>query len=109
VARAYLDEDVDVLLCLLLKARGIPCSTAREQGMLQKEDEEQLEFAVSLQSTLITHNRRDFEDLYTEYLEQGRNHFGIIVAKRQDTYLIARKVVRLLKEHPAIEDQLWYI
>lgn len=40
--RIYLDEDVNVLLADLLKARGFEAITTREAGQLSKTDEEQL-------------------------------------------------------------------
>jgi uncharacterized protein DUF5615 len=43
----YLDEDVDVLIADLLRARGFKVTTTQEIGKLGKDDEEQLEYAVT--------------------------------------------------------------
>ena len=40
--RAYLDEDVDVLLAPLLGAHGIDCLTTVDAGKLVSTDEQQL-------------------------------------------------------------------
>lgn len=44
--RLYLDEDVNVLVADLLKARGFDALTARDAGQLQASDEDQLAYAV---------------------------------------------------------------
>jgi hypothetical protein len=67
----YLDEDVDVLVADLLKARGSIATTARDAGNLQASDADQLAFAVSQQETLLTHNRADSEALARGYFETG--------------------------------------
>ena len=59
----YLDEDVDVLVADLLRARGFVAITTREAGNLHANDADQLAFAVAQQKTLLTHNRADFEGL----------------------------------------------
>ena len=55
----YLDEDVNVLVADLLKARGFDAITAREAGKLNATDAEQFTYAVSQARTLVTHNRTD--------------------------------------------------
>ncbi|MBE9212367.1 DUF5615 family PIN-like protein [Plectonema cf. radiosum LEGE 06105] len=48
----YLDEDVNVLLADLLKARGFEAITTRQAAQLSKADEEQLAYAVTQELTL---------------------------------------------------------
>ncbi|MEH1910804.1 MAG: hypothetical protein V7L05_07805 [Nostoc sp.] len=43
----YLDEDVNVILADLVKARNFEATTAQKAGQLGKTDEEQLAYAVS--------------------------------------------------------------
>jgi len=64
----YLDEDVDVLVADLLRARGFVATTTRDAGKLQASDAEQMACAVGRQETLLTHNRADFEALARTYL-----------------------------------------
>jgi predicted nuclease of predicted toxin-antitoxin system len=59
IAELYLDEDVDVLVADLLRARGFVATTTRDAGKLQASDTEQMACAVSRQETLLTHNRAD--------------------------------------------------
>ena len=51
----YLDEDADVLVAHLLRARGFVATTTRDEGQLQKSDAEQLAYAVSQQKAIMTH------------------------------------------------------
>lgn len=59
----YLDEDVDVLVADLIRARGFSVITTREAGQLGNNDADQLAYAVNRQKTFFTHNRVDFEVL----------------------------------------------
>jgi predicted nuclease of predicted toxin-antitoxin system len=110
-AKVYLDEDVDILVAHLLTARGLDLTTAREQKMLGKTDPEQLLFATSLERCFLTHNRLDFEQLHTNYLINGQEHRGILIAKRRNSYEIAERIAILLDTLTAdeIANQLLYI
>jgi predicted nuclease of predicted toxin-antitoxin system len=57
----YLDEDVDVLVADLIRARGFTAITTRDAGNLHKDDDEQLSYAADNQFVFVTHNRVDFE------------------------------------------------
>jgi hypothetical protein len=107
----YTDEDVDVLLKPLLNAKGFMVFTALEERMLGKSDKEQLEHAIKLKSTFLTHNRIHFEKLANNFLEERKQHNGIIVATRRNVYELARRIARLLELHNTeyIKNQLWYI
>jgi predicted nuclease of predicted toxin-antitoxin system len=76
----YLDEDVDVLIAQLLRARGFAVVTTQEAGHLHNNDAEQLAYAVSQHKTLLTHNRADFEALAQIYFaaEQPHWHFTVL-------------------------------
>ena len=76
----YLDEDVDVLIAQLIRARGFVVVTTQEAGQLRNSDAEQLVYAVSQRKTLLTHNRVDFEALAQTYFAASQPHDGIIVA-----------------------------
>jgi predicted nuclease of predicted toxin-antitoxin system len=107
----YLDEDVSVLVADLLRGRGFVATTTRDEGQLGKSDAEQLAFAISLGRTLLTHNRTDFEALAQEYTAAGRTHYGIILAQRQPSYELLRRLIRLLNQVTAdeMENQVRYI
>lgn len=110
-AEVYLDEDVSVLVADLLHARGFRSTTARDAGRLGQSDAGQLDYAVSLKMMVLTHNRADFEALHRQYVVEGRNHWGIIVAARRLPPLIVANLLRLLNKLTADElrDQLLYV
>lgn len=107
----YLDEDVDVLIADLVRARGFIVATTQESRHIGSSDEEQLEHAVNLQSTFLTHNREDFEVLAEEYFSTGREHYGIIIAVRRSPYEIVRRLLMIMNEFTADEmkNQIRYI
>jgi len=106
----YTDEDVATLVATLLQAKGWDVTTVPEQSTLSISDRKQLEFAVSIQRCLITHNRVDFERLHIEYVEANREHYGIIVVPQQNPYKIARRIEALANALSAdeIANQLLY-
>ncbi|MCK4575567.1 DUF5615 family PIN-like protein [candidate division WOR-3 bacterium] len=107
----YLDEDVSVLLSELLKGRGYKSLTTRDAGMLGKKDSEQLDYAISQKSVLLTHNRVDFEKLHKEYIQSGKEHYGIIIAKRISEHVTLKRLLKILNSVTAdeIRNQLKYI
>lgn len=84
-ALLYLDEDVPILLAGLLQGRGFDVTTAQLQQMLGKTDDEQLAYAAQQERCILTHNRVDFEKLHANYLTTGKNHAGILIARRRNT------------------------
>jgi predicted nuclease of predicted toxin-antitoxin system len=109
--RLYLDEDVNVLVADLLKARGFDTFTVRDAGQLQASDEEQLAYAVSQQRALVTHNRGDFEALIQTYFDTGQKHYGVILAVRRPPQEIAQRLLAILNQVTAdeMENQVRYI
>lgn len=107
----YTDEDVDILIKPLLNAKGFAVFTTLDEGMLGKSDKEQLEHAMKLKYIFLTHNRVHFEELYAGLLEEGKEHYGIIIATRRNIYELARRVARFLELHTIeiLKNQLWYL
>ena len=107
----YTDEDVDVLIKPLLKAKGFTVFTTLDEGMLGNSDMVQLDHAIELNSIFLTHNRVHVEELYANLIEEGKEHYGIIIATRRNVYELARMVSRFLELHTddSIKNQLWYI
>jgi len=95
-AKVYVDEDVDVLVATLLLAQGLDATTVRDREMLGKLDDEQLAYATSIERCILTHNRVDFERLHLQYIDDGREHSGIIIVPRKSVYEIVQRVGILL-------------
>jgi Domain of unknown function (DUF5615) len=107
----YLDEDVDVLIAQLMRARGFAVVTTQEAGQLRNSDAEQLAYAVSQHKTLLTHNRVHFEALAQTYFAAGQPHDGIIIVVRRPPREIARRLLRILNSVTAeeMQNQVRYI
>ncbi len=110
-AKLYFDEDVSVILARVLLGRGFDVLTARDADMLRKTDEEQLLFGTKQGRVIVTHNRRHFEKLHLDFVQQQLEHSGIVIAGRRDVYEIARRVALLLNATPSslFANQLFYI
>lgn len=91
-ASLYMDEDMSALVATLLRSRGLDVTNVPEQSTLGKTDSEQLEFAASLGRCLVTHNRVDFERLHLQFIEEGREHCGIIVVPQKSAYEVVQRV-----------------
>jgi len=109
-ATLYTDEDMSALVATLLRSRGLDVTTVPEQATLGKTDREQLEFATSLGRCLLTHNRVDFEQLHLQYMQEDKQHFGIIVVPQKNAYEVARRIGILVSALMADEiiNQLLY-
>jgi len=95
--RIYVDEDaMDRDLVEGLRARGVDVLTALEAGMIERSDEEHLDFATREGRILYSFNIKDFYRLHQEYLARGKSHSGIILA-RQQRYSLGEQMRRLLK------------
>ena len=107
----YLDEDVSVMVADILRARGFVAATTQDAGNLASGDHEQLEYAISQQRTLLTHNRADFEALAQRYFDSDQTHHGIIIAVRRPPNELVKRLLPILNSITAdeIENQLRYI
>jgi predicted nuclease of predicted toxin-antitoxin system len=103
--RLYLDEDVDVLVADLLRARGFVATTTLDEGQRGKSDPEQLAYAVSQGKALVSHNRGDFETLAQDYLARGDTHHDIILPIRRPPNEVAQRLARILNDLTADEMQ----
>jgi len=91
-AALYTDEDMSALVSTLLRSRGLDVKTVPEQSTLGRTDSEQLEFATSMGRCILTHNRVDFERLHIQYMEDNRQHCGIIVVPQKNGYEVAQRI-----------------
>jgi predicted nuclease of predicted toxin-antitoxin system len=109
-AALYIDEDMSALVATLLRSRGLDITTVPEQATLGKTDREQLKFSTAQGRCILTHNRVDFERLHLQYLEENRQHYGIIVVPQKNAYEVAQRIGILVSTLMADEiyNQLLY-
>lgn len=79
----YFDEDVSAGIVDNMRTRGFDVVSARDVEMLQKDDDEQMLYAVSQHRAIVTHNRIDLEHQHRKFLDAGLKHYGIVVARRR--------------------------
>lgn len=107
-AALYTDEDMSALVATLLKSLGLDATTVPEQATLGKTDSEQLKIASCLGRCFLTHNRvdfkvrprvderrkgtRTFERLHLQYINENKQHSGIIVVPQKNSYEVARRI-----------------
>ena len=95
--RLYVDEDaMDKDLVGALRARGVDVVTALDVGMIERRDEQHLEYATAQGRVLYTFNVKDFYLLHAIFQEKNRPHAGIILV-RQQRYSIGLQVRRILR------------
>lgn len=83
---------MDKALVSALRARGADVLTAQEAGMIERQDDDHLEFATSKGRVLYSFNVGD----YCRLQAQGRTHAGLILAQQQ-RYPVGEQVRRLLR------------
>ena len=107
----YLDEDVDVLIARLIRSQNFQAISTDEAGHKGKSDPQQLDYAVSQQSAIVTHNRVDFEELAQQYFHENQTHHGIVISVQRPPYEITERLFRILNDFTADEmtNQIIYI
>ena len=94
--RLFLDEDVHKFMASALRQRGWEALSVVEAGRRSINDPEQLAFAADEGYSIVTFNAHDFARLHSQYAEQGREHFGIIVGVKLDPQRTLRGLLTLL-------------
>ncbi len=95
--RLYIDEDsMNRALVRALNARGIDVLTALEADMVKQPDKAHLLHASTQGRALFSFNVGDFCRLHKAFMEEGRHHSGIILA-RQQTLSVGEQMRRLLR------------
>lgn len=97
--KLFLDEDVHATLAHSLSQRGFDAVHAQGLERTGLADDEQLAYAVRQRRCLFSFNVRDFVLLHNRYVENNRNHYGIIVSKQLPLGVTLNKLLRLLNQH----------
>jgi len=79
-----------------LRARGVDVTTALEEGMIERADEDHLEFAANANRTLYSFNVGDFYHLHGKFVAEDRDHAGLILC-RQQQFTVGEQLRRLLR------------
>lgn len=99
--RFYCDEDSQSRALLrALRSRGVEVASASEVGLLGQPDEAQLIWANEQGRVVLSHNVGDFCRLHGEFLRDGKQHAGIVVAEQGSS--VGERLRRLLKLNDAL-------
>lgn len=104
--RLYLDEDsMHRGLVRALRARGVDVITALDAGMIERKDEEHLNYATEQGCVLCTFNVADFYRLHTDCASRGETHAGMILMQQQRDSVgeRMRRLLRLIASRSAEE------
>ncbi|MEW6739092.1 MAG: DUF5615 family PIN-like protein [Nitrospirota bacterium] len=109
--KLYLDEMIPVDLTLILKQYNYDVLSARDAGMLGKNDLEQLVFTASQGRAILTFNIGDFTKLHRTWLEEGKRHKGIIISPEIKIAELIRLTLKLLAvtKDGEIDNQLRFL
>jgi uncharacterized protein with PIN domain len=103
MTRLYLDEDVHKKVATALRLKGYDVVSAHEVQKQSLSDYQQLEYAVSEGRAIVTFNAGDFDRLHKEYINNGKNHFGIILSKQIQIGELTKRLAKFLFSHSAEE------
>ena len=102
--KLHLNENLSPRLASELRKYGFDVVATQEiEDMLSASDDVQLTHAVSEERAILTFNVGDFAELHEKYLTSGKEHWGIILSKREPIGELLRCILRLLNSVSADE------
>ena len=114
MALLYLDEDVSVEVGPLLTGSGHDVIHAYDVNNKDVADTEHLLFAASSERLMVTHNRRDFEELHRMWLALNswnvmvRSHSGILTTWGQIPAVTWATLINdFLAQNSITENLMW--
>jgi hypothetical protein len=109
--RLYLDEDVHRRVAAALRLRQFDVVSAHEVGRWGLSDEEQLTLAAAEGRALFTFNPPDYLRFHQDWLQLGKEHFGIIVSDQVPIGETVRRILNLLNRVTAdeIRNQIYWL
>lgn len=97
--RLFLDEHVHAALSSILQKRGFDVVHAQELNRKGLSDSEQLSFAAHQERCLMSFNVKDYVLLHNKYVQQDKEHCGIIVFKHLPIGESLRRVLFVLQNY----------
>ena len=97
--RIYTNESVPLAVVAGLQQRGVEAWSARDAGNLGLTDEQQLQYACREKAAIFTHDD-DFLRLAHQWIQQGKEHWGIIFVHERK--LTMGECIRRLALYPQV-------
>jgi predicted nuclease of predicted toxin-antitoxin system len=109
--KLFIDEDVHAALSTVLRKRGFDVAHAQEVDRKGKSDSEQLEYASLQQRCLMSFNVKDYVLLHNLYVQQRKEHWGIIVSKQLPMGETLRRVLTVLQRNSkeSMKNQIFFL
>jgi len=109
--KLYLDEDVHKKIALSLRLKGYNVISAHEVQNQGISDYKQLQYAISEQRAIFTFNVGDFDRLHKEYMQSGKEHFGILLSKQIPFSDTLKRLIHFLFTHSSreVKNNLFWI
>ena len=101
--KLLLDEHIWAYLAKLLREQGFDVIHVHESGLDSKPDPEVLRVAVEKHRAVVTFNVKHFIPLASQYFEDGKEHYGIVVSDEISQGELQRRVTKLLNSVTAEE------
>lgn len=99
--KLYLNEHLPPRLAVQLQRHGFDARSSQSVHMLSQTDSAQLAFAASEHRAIVTFNCGDFVLLHEKYIQQGKEHWGIILSTQETVGILLHRLLRLLNSVPA--------
>lgn len=101
--KLLLDEQIWKYLAKLLREQGFDVFHVTEVGLVATPDEKIMAYAAGERRAVVTFNVRDFVPLAIQYVEDGKEHYGVVVSKELSHGELKRRVTKLLESATAEE------
>ncbi len=79
--KLLLDEQIWKYLAKLLRDEGFDVIHVNEVDLDATPDEKIMEYAVEKHRAVVTFNVRDYVPLAIQYVEDGKEHYGVVISK----------------------------
>ena len=94
--KLLLDEHIWAYLAKLLREQGFDVIHVYESGLDGKPDHEILRVAVEKHRAVVTFNVKHFIPFASQYFEDGKEHYGIVVSDEISQGELQKRVTKLL-------------
>lgn len=101
--KLLLDEQIWKYLARLLREQGFDVIHVNEIDLDATPDEQIMAYAVEKHRAVVTFNVRDYVPLAIQYVEDGKEHYGVVVSKELSRGELQKRVKKLLESVTAEE------
>ena len=101
--KLLLDEQIWKYLASLLREQGFDVIHVNEVDLDATPDDKIMAYAAGEHRAVVTFNVRDYVPLAIQYVEDGKEHYGVVASKELSRGELQRRVKNLLESVTAEE------